>query len=84
MNDGATPRFTRVLLVKAASGSADQLFKDRPFRKDIFEGIAAVSVTYTLIDAQSSFVLAAGVALGSARIQGEMGGRISYRPVEGD
>jgi hypothetical protein len=77
-----TPRFSRVLLVKASSGSADQLFKDRTFRSDKFEGIASVSVSYSLIDPQTSYVLTAGIAVGSARIQGEMGGTISYRQVE--
>jgi hypothetical protein len=56
----------------------DQAYKDRLLVGDKFESVASVSLSYWMIDAAQSFVLAAGVVTGTARMRGEIGGGISF------
>lgn len=77
-----TPRCTRVLCVRSSSGSIDQVFRDRPMNlRDTFEGVASVSLSYWLIEVPSSRLIAAGVINGAARLQGKVGGKITFSVV---
>lgn len=68
------PKFSQVLLIKAAAGSVAQLLNDRPlWFEDKFSMIGSVSLSYVLIDASTSLVKAAGQASGSASISGSIG-----------
>ena len=67
-------KISKVLLVKAASGSVAQLLNDRPlWFKDRFMMIGSVSVSYVLIDPSDSTVEAAGQAPGTASVKGTIG-----------
>jgi hypothetical protein len=71
-------KFTHVLLVKAESGSAQQLIDDRPLMfKDRFSTIATTSVTYMLIETEGSTILRSGSIGGEATIEGTVGKSIS-------
>jgi hypothetical protein len=62
--------------LKAATGSADQVFSDRPlWFDDKFHTVASVSVSYWLIDALTSNVIVGGVAKGSAQLIMKVGER---------
>ena len=68
-----SPRITQILFVKASSAQIDQVYEDRRFRKDRFTSLASVSITYWLLEAVSSAIVASGVELGTVRVQGEVG-----------
>lgn len=80
--DPNTPSpYAAVLYLKASSGSADQVFKDRLVRDGQFSGVASISLSYWLIDVPGSTVLKAGVAMGTARIKGTVNGDITIDPI---
>lgn len=71
---GTSPEISRVLFLKAAAGSVDQLFSDRPmWLDDKLHTVASVSVSYWLVDVVTSNVLAAGVTSGSAELKVRIG-----------
>jgi hypothetical protein len=73
---GNVPDMPRILYLTAASGSAEQLFNDRPLiLKDWFHTMASVSLSYWLIDSVTSNVLTAGVAMGSVEMKVQAGDR---------
>ena len=76
------PRFTRVLFVNASSGSAVQSVDDKPlWFDDKFESVASLNVSYWVIDAATSDLVAAGSAAGSARLKGTFGGTVKIESV---
>lgn len=71
---GQIPAFTKVLFVKAASGSANQVLDDKPLLfKDKLHVVAAVSLAYWLLDPVMSNIIDAGVATGSADLKIRVG-----------
>ena len=78
-DNGAT--FSHILYISASSGSVDQLFDDRPLRKDKFEAIASVTTSYWLIETSTSNIVAAGAETGTARLHGTVGGQFNVGPV---
>ena len=72
-----TPGYTHVLLVKTQTGQAQQILDNRPlWWHDRFSTVVNVSITYMLIEASTSAIVAAGTetAIQSAH------GLIGYRP----
>jgi hypothetical protein len=67
------PRITQVLFLRASSGSIDQVVDDRRFRADKFSSVGSISVTYWLLDTNTSAVVAAGVQVGTAQVSGKVG-----------
>ena len=72
--NGTTEQISHILLVKAQPGQAQQLIDDRPFWfKDTFSTMVDVSVTYVLIEAPSSHLVASGTLTGTAKARGKIG-----------
>lgn len=73
---GTADRFAAVLFVKPGGGSIDQLTESRKFRKDTFEVLGTATIAYWVVDPLDSLVRASGTAVGSARLQGTIGGSL--------
>lgn len=71
-------RFNNVLFIKAISGSADQMLSDLPlWSKDRFHTMGSVSLSYWLMDTETSEIIIGGVATGSAQLTGKIGERFT-------
>ncbi len=77
LHEGASPRFTHVLLVTAQTAQSVQVTDDRPlWFKDRFSTGVEVNVTYMLIATNDSRVVRAGTATANAVAHGELGSEI--------
>jgi hypothetical protein len=76
------PHFTHVLLVKAESGSTQQVVDDQPlWWKDRLQVVALVDLTYMLIETTNSAIVAGGGASGEAVARGKIGKTFDIKPV---
>ena len=79
LHQGADPRFTHVLLVKAQPAQSVQLTDDKPlWFKDKFSTVVEVNVTYMLISTDDSSVIRAGTATAMAAAHGDLGSDIRF------
>lgn len=76
-----SPKVTQILFVKASSAEIDQLYEDRRFKKDRFTSLASISITYWLLDANSSAIVASGVELGTVCVQGAVGESVTPQAI---
>jgi len=79
LHQGATSRFTHVLLVKAQPGESAQLVDDKPlWFKDKFSTLVEVNVTYMLMATEDSHVALAGTATAMASAHGNLGSEVRF------
>jgi len=79
--------FTHVLLVKGNAGSAQQSVDDRPlWLDDKYSAVATASITYMLLETETSQLLTADNVTGSAAAYGKIGDefevKVEARPLD--
>jgi hypothetical protein len=79
LHEGATDRFTHILLVKSQGGSLHEAVDNRPlWFDDRFTVMAAVSVIYLLVATADSQALTGGTVAGTATGHGTIGKSLTF------